>query len=328
MRKPGSSFVTPVLFTLLTFMPAFGAQWQASVGAQSPDKARQVLAFLPNELWIHAGDSVLWTVNADEIHTITFLKAGQPRPLFVGGCSYPPAPPQFTFGGASFDGSTCVSTPPMAAGQTFTITFPAVGNYKLVCLVHSDMNGTVHVLDPSVPLPHDQSYYDKKAAQDAQDLLADLNQMNQMNHQSDSANAVVTGGGKTLANGGGRNTISLMRFAHPEMMIHAGDTVEWTNVDPVTPHTITFGTEPPNLIPPSASVTVDADGALHATVSLTSDNVHSGLIGSAPQDRPFLPQSPTGVTRFRVTFPNPGVYPYVCSLHDDLGMAGRIIVLP
>jgi len=29
-----------------------------------------------------------------------------------------------------------------------------------------------------------------------------------------------------------------------------------------------------------------------------------------------------------VTFTGPGIYPYICVLHDELGMVGRIIVLP
>jgi plastocyanin len=31
---------------------------------------------------------------------------------------------------------------------------------------------------------------------------------------------------------------------------------------------------------------------------------------------------------FRVTFMNPGVYPYICAFHDQLGMKGEVIVLP
>ena len=56
------------------------AQWNATVGAQSYDLGRQGLAFLPNEIWIHAGDSITWTVTADEPHTVTFLTDGQIRP--------------------------------------------------------------------------------------------------------------------------------------------------------------------------------------------------------------------------------------------------------
>ena len=295
--------------------------WQVAAGAQSEDKARQVLAFLPNEIWIHAGDMVNWTVGADEIHTVTFLTVGQVRLPFSVGC------PGFSVGAASFDGSTCVSTPPMVSGQTFDVMFPSPGNFKLVCLVHPDMTAVVHVLDPSAPLPHDQSFYDKESADQARDLLAELDHA-PSHHHSGAPNGVVVGVGKTLANGGGHNTISLMRFVQPELVIHAGATVEWTNDDPSMPHTITFGTEPGNPIPPSSNVSPDAGGALHATINSTSDSVHSGFIVSAPQDQAFLPQTPLGFTRFRVTFTNPGVYPYICALHDDLGMKGIIIVLP
>ena len=108
----------------------------------------------------------------------------------------------------------------------------------------------------------------------------------------------------------------------------AGQTVEWNNHDPVTPHTVTFGTEPANILgPPSKSVTVDADGALHATISsLPADSVHSGLIVAPPQEligRNF----PLGVTRFR-TFTQVGTFPYICTLHDNLGMKGTVFVFP
>jgi plastocyanin len=56
--------------------------------------------------------------------------------------------------------------------------------------------------------------------------------------------------------------------------------------------------------------------------------VHSGFIAASPQDRVGLPQSALGVTRFRVNFTNPGVYPYICALHDQLGMKGKVVVLP
>lgn len=320
MKRPGS-YLAGIFLALLMALPAFGAQWNASVGAQSKDKGRQALAFLPNEIWIHAGDSIAWTFNVDEIHTVTFLTEGQVRPPFPVGC------PGFSAPGASFDGSTCVTSPPFVSGQTFSVMFPTAGNFKLVCLVHEDMTGVVHVLDTSVPLPHEQSFYDKEAAREAQDLLAAPDLVS-AHHHDRSANAVAVGVGKVVANGGGHDTVSLMRFVEPELVIRAGATIEWTNFDPITPHTITFGEEPQNPIPPSGNVTVDADGALHATISSTSDSVHSGFIMSAPQERIGLPQAPLGTTRFRVTFTKGGIYPYICALHDDLGMKGRIVVLP
>src|SRR5438094_6824087 len=56
------------------------AQVQVKSGAQSADKRNQALTFLPNELWVHTGDSVMWTFPTDEIHTVTFLRPAQNRP--------------------------------------------------------------------------------------------------------------------------------------------------------------------------------------------------------------------------------------------------------
>jgi plastocyanin len=69
-----------LIATLVVLPQLLSAQWNATVGAQSHDLGRQGLAFLPNEIWIHAGDSITWTVTADEPHTVTFLTDGQIRP--------------------------------------------------------------------------------------------------------------------------------------------------------------------------------------------------------------------------------------------------------
>jgi plastocyanin len=308
------------VFLLLTLTTIAQAQWKATLGAQSHSMGHQALAFLPNELWIHTGDSVTWTSNVDEIHTVSFLTVGQVRLPFQVGC------PGFTSTGfGTFDGSTCITTPPLVKGQTFTVNFPVAGNFKLVCLVHQNMTGVVHVVDWSQPLPHEQSFYDLQGAAEGNALLSD----DLHNHQAavrPGRSSVTVGIGEVVANGGGTQTLSVMRFMEPTKVIHAGETVEWTNLDPVTPHTITFGVEPSNPVPP-VNATLDPDGALHGTITSNADSVHSGLIMAAPQDELFLATPPLSVTRFRVTFPHPGVFPYICALHDGLGMKGEVIVL-
>ena len=67
----------------------------------------------------------------------------------------------------------------------------------------------------------------------------------------------------------------------------------------------------------------DRDGRLRGTRKPAS----TGFIQAAPQDRTNLPQAALGVTRFRVTFTRPGVFNYICALHDELGMVGKVIVL-
>jgi plastocyanin len=270
----------------------FGTQWHATVGAQSRDKGRQALAFFAKRDLDSRRRQHCMDFNADDIHTVTFLTDGQVRPPFPVGC------PGFSPSGASFDGSTCVTSPPFITGQTFIVNFPTAGNYKLVCLVHEDMTATIHVLDTSVKLPHEQSFYDREAAREAQDLLSAPDLLSRHTHDK-SANAVAVGIGQILANGGGHETVSLMRFVEPEQVIHAEATVEWTNFDPITPHTITFGEEPAgDPAPPSGNVTIDIDGALHGTISSTSDNVHSGFIISAPQERIGYRKPPWGRPSF------------------------------
>jgi plastocyanin len=313
----------------LALLPqAARAQWHAAVGAQSTTMGRQALAFLPNEMWIHEGDTVTWKFEAGEIHTVTFLAtspAAQTRPAFVVGC------PGFSSDPVSFDGSACVSTPPLVKGASFTVTFPAVGKFKLVCLVHPDMTGVVHVLELSKPLPHFQDFYDNEAEAQARALLSDADRDEGENValQHSGEHQVIAGAGEITTNPGGASTLSIVRFIGHTTVIHAGQTVEWGSDDPEDPHTITFGAEPAgDPFPPSSNVTVDADGARHAIINSTADSVHSGFIFAAPQERTGLAQSPLGPTRFRITFTRPGTYPYICALHDNLGMKGEIIVLP
>ncbi len=56
-----------LLLAVLILPQVVQAQWNATVGAQSNDKGDQALAFLPNEIWIHAADRITWTFDADDI---------------------------------------------------------------------------------------------------------------------------------------------------------------------------------------------------------------------------------------------------------------------
>ena len=60
---------------------------------------------------------------------------------------------------------------------------------------------------------------------------------------------MAAGTGAIVATGGGSDTLSIVRFMHPDKIVHVRETVERTNDDPITPHTITFGTEPADPMP-------------------------------------------------------------------------------
>jgi plastocyanin len=344
---------------LLTFPSAASAQqtWHVRAGAESKDQALQADAFLPNEIWIYAGDSIQFTFpDKNEIHTATLLQAGQVRPLFAGPPTAPPPVGCDTVDsedasqpdGSSYDGVgnspylACVNSGPLNHGATYTVNFPMPGNYKLVCLVHADMNAVIHVLQSSAPtdpfysasLPYQQSDYDRQARDEARDLLNDTDTSGDLlkdhghaeHRDSRHSENVVLMTGEMKATPGGRQYLAIVRFLPGIIKIHAGETVEWVNADPTEPHTVTFGAEPPD---PTMVVnaTPGSDGALEATINSPADNVSSGFLQAAPQDRPFLEQSAPGITRLRIKFTKPGIYPYYCGLHDVDGMLGKVIVV-
>ena len=340
---------TPLSFTFASLILAAGAlsgqaaQWHATVGTENGTRERQLLSFLPNELWIQTGDSIRWTFPTHERHTVTFLTASQTRPALFGptfeteiGC------PGTTPDGAAFDGSTCVhsgirqlddDTTTTVNAPSYSVTFPSAGNFKFVCLAHADMTGMVHVLNASETLPHDQNFYDRQAANEQKTLFADAAQMRAAGAPTDEgripSNAVAAGIGRIVTlNGAGSRTISLMRFFRPTIQVRVGDTVEWTSLDPSINHTVTFGIEPVDPRPVSANVTTTSDGARQAVISSTSDSVNSGYLTPTPQDRSGLAPATPNVTRFRVIFMTPGTFTYICAIHDTLGMKGTVIVQP
>ena len=318
-----------LLIALLVPYSALANTWQLQVGAESDDGANQALAFLPNEIWIHAGDSVRWAFPTQERHTLTFLTPGQVRPPLFGptwgvevGC------PGTTPDGSSFDGSACVHSGILIADPvppTYTVQFPSAGNFKFVCLAHADMTGVVHVLDVSEPLPFDQAFYDEQVEKEQGLLLAKASRLKGRGTPGDVAAGI---GEIVTTTGAGSQTASLMRFGRGTIVVGVGDTVEWTSLDPSINHTVTFGTEPADPRPPSANVLPTSDGARQAVIGSPTDNVNSGFLSPAPQDRAKLPQSPPGVTRLRVTFTAPGTFNYICAVHDQLGMKGTVIVHP
>jgi plastocyanin len=349
MKQLSKGISNPVtLFTIAAILIAGAAtgtlqaeEWNSLVGAESLDRGSQALAFLPNELWVHAGDSIRWSFPTHERHTLTFLKPGQTRPPGFGPVfGVPVGCPGLTPDGSSFDGSACVTSgvlqvPDQSTGpvQTYSVTFPSAGNFKFVCLIHADMTGVVHVLDVSQTLPHDHDFYDRQAQSMEDRLFADASSLRgRGTHAYDEnpgqSNVVAAGVGEIVTSTGvGSQTASLMRFLTATINVHVGDTVEWSNLDPSINHTVTFGIEPADPRPP-LNVALSSDGARQAVITSPTDNVNSGFLTPTPQDRAGLAQASPNVTRFRVTFTSPGTFNYICAVHDQLGMKGTVIVHP
>ncbi len=349
---------------------AKAATYTAKAGAETPDESVQANGFFPNELWILEGDSITWTfVPKNEIHTVTFLTQPPGGAEQIRPSAPPPAGPPFAVQGvnctvaaaSNYNGSVCTSTQTgLTAPATFTVKFPTAGNYKLVCLVHTDMTGTVHVLSnnkANAALLHTQQFYDQQAQQEANTILLDNDLLQFGQLFLPQQNAVTAGIGKIVATGGGTQYGAVDRFLKGIIFIHQGESVTWTNLDPTEPHTVTFGTEPAGFVPPiPAGLSAPAaDGSLTATIKCSpapakscdadyepeSDTaqlynssvfVNSGFLQAQAPDRTAPAsgdtQLPPGTTRITITFSQPGNYYYHCALHDVDGMLGEVVVLP
>jgi plastocyanin len=323
-RLFGWLVVGALVAVALVPMPALAAPatWYVKVGAQTADKGVQANGFFNNKLTVDAGDTVTWNWAADEIHTVTFLSGAPEPPLFavIGGQLVPNLAYVGPSGGPDYNGAGIANSGVFGfpgVPTAFSLRFTTPGTYSYVCLLHAGMAGTVTVNPADTPYPASQADYDRAS----QALEAQLFGQGRSLFGQDQAAAAPTG----VTAGDGRvvnradSTLAVLRFVPDQRVVHVGQTVTWTNLDPQTPHTVTFGTEPPGgpfgAYPPSSNVT---DG--HATINSPTDSVNSGFIAKDPL---FQVKN-----TFSATFSAPGTYPYICALHDDAGMTGSIVVLP
>lgn len=390
-------------------LSSFGqvGSWTVKVGSQVPDclvgapsdnklaedcQSHQALAFIPNEIWIHQNDNITWTQATEENHTVTFVYEPQPTPLGVPpypaaqqrpsnavGCSVyggVVSPNNSAYDPSGAQGLKCVNSGVLPSyGSMFTVSFPAQGNFKFTCLIHASMNGTVHVLDASATLPYSQTAYDKLGEAQVENLTQKVIPDSLSKY---GPNPRVFTVGKIVGTGGGWQYGSVFRFVDASgniitkdepLLVHKGQTVEFTDIDPAEPHTITFGCPTddstcPIFVGSGGFVNVNdngaqplgtaADGGRFAVMNPPfhpadegdrsmgdKSEINSGLLIPQAQDRaagtsplsgipgtsvPLAQVSPTFV-HFRVTFNAPGMYRFICELHDQLGMIGWVNVV-
>jgi plastocyanin len=313
--------------------------WKVAVGAQSNDPNpnspptvahfNQANFFFTRKITIDEGDTVTWNSQAGEIHTVTFLGPVPPVPgvpLFV---PVPPGPPNVTgimangmavapTPNKSYDGSAFTNSGLMALDSPFPtsyqLSFPKAGTYDYLCLVHSEMKATVVVQPKGTPTPRTQASYDTEASIARAIGLIQAQVVGARGFAAAAApNKVTAGIGQLFTNLG---SVAVLRFEPDRRVIRAGQTVTWTNLDPETPHTVTFGVEPSPGDPFGNFLPKGEDTPGHATISSTSQSAHSGFI-----------IGPGAPGTFAATFTQPGTYSYICALHDDLGMKGTITVI-
>jgi len=277
--------------------------WHVRVGAETPDMAVSAMRFLPTDVWVDVGDTVHWTANSAEPHTVTFLAPGTSLPEFN-----PFDPSQTsrqggsTYNGTAYTSSGIVATQPIFIFNpvaSYDLTFTTVGDFTYYCLLHGQMmTGTVHVSPAGTAYPYTQQDYDRVGNQQAAAALFNGREAYRQARQTHA-----TTGSEVLVGIDGEG-FGVSRFVRDHVVVHLGDTVSFM-AGPGAPHTVTFGQEPPGLaiLAPSGDPTHYSGG-----------DVNSGVLA------PGVP--------FNVTFTAVGTFHYICAIHDDMGMVGDVVVEP
>jgi plastocyanin len=280
-------------------------------------------AYLPGDVTILVGDSVKWTIESDEPHSVTFGSgpAGTPPDEWPGTGltgTVPPPPGTANLTG-TYAGTGFLNTGLLFKGSTATVQFSAAGSLPYICVIHPGMAGVVNVVASGTPTT--QAEADTKAQQTrdalngavagvqaaAEAAVTETERPNGTSLWSIFTSAIGPVGPQP---GGGTGYLELLRFIPQSLEIEEGDTVKWTSP---SVHTVTFLAEgaPPTSVdpfttPPTGDNTYDGE-TLH----------HSGLLG--------IP-APGAPNTYELTFPDPGTFPYICALHIFLGQTGQIQV--
>lgn len=305
---PGSRAAAPSVF-------------HVTLGTASPDMALMGMAFYPNALTIHPGDVVSFANYLIEPHTVTL---GLTAPVTDPLAFFPPinsAP-----GAAVFTNTGLVSSgflfPGGPFGNTYNVTFDvAPGTYVVQCALHPLMSSTITVVPAAQALPKTDAQYQAMAHAR---MVVDIAHARSIAVASALAAAKASdlgGTGIEVAVGGGDGVSTVMRFSPSNLTVHVGDTVTFVNRDPFTPHTVTFGQEPPG-----------GDAGLVAPFHRAFDpqlqwGVPTPYDGTSDLSSGFLLSIFPWGTTFAVTFTAAGTYHYICGLHDQMGMTGTVNVV-
>ena len=278
-----------------------------------------------------------------------------------------PVGPPVEFGVSS---AVLVNPPPggVQGNTSFTVTVdPAapLGPYFFTSLVDGPtMSGWIEIVAPDQPV-QPASELAAAARRQYEADLAWLAGHDRVANPPEASNPDSTKTWQVAAGGGSPDNprLSVNEFSLAPKVVHAGDTVTWTNRSPgAVAHTVsgfapTADAIPQDLSPYQPACTTSTGelqlppaGSFPPDVWNTcpgaeANNLTASSQPSAPSGDPYtdggrtsgilLPQeyldSPIGAglpfaSSYSVTFPNTGTYAYECVIHP--GMGGTVVVVP
>jgi plastocyanin len=157
--------------------------WHVLVGGQSEDQAIQAEGYYPRVITIDAGDTVVWTLNTAELHSVTFTGTCGDISC-VPPCVFVVNPDISPCGPTSYDGVSAIASSGrmVAAGYnwnssyphgdtTYSLTFTNAGVNVYFDLSVSGMRGVVIVNPAGTPYPFTQTQYSEQARDQLQSDL-------------------------------------------------------------------------------------------------------------------------------------------------------------
>ncbi|SEN55817.1 plastocyanin/azurin family copper-binding protein [Paenibacillus sp. OV219] len=305
--------MTALFFTgvsVLAEAPADGPQtWSVAVGNGNDAAGASIDMFFPGTTYVHEGDTVAFSNGGNYPHTVTFLgdkTIGEVMSDPNFNLAAPTAPSgevyngQFLSSGFLFPG----------APGTYNITFTNSGAYVYLCLIHSNMKGTIVVLPKGTAIP---SKEEQSATAHQEEAVL------QVEASAEPHDAVYTANkdGSLTYNvelGTPSASMNVMRMVPDVVVVSEGDSVTWTNVNPYEPHMVTFN-KPDN-------VDVVGDQGVNPA--------YMGPVGSAIFDGKGIRHSGMMMQNqtYTLKFTKTGTYVYECYMHSFMMMKGTVIVVP
>ncbi len=304
--------------------------------------AMDIEMFMPAETRIRQGDTIEWTAQGFEGHSITFGTSQQIKDVFAEYLKPDPDNPAQkifnpaaslhsatgdTFAGdGTYTNSGFIGVP---AEATYKLTFTRPGLYEYLCLVHPfTMLGTVSVGASDAKVDAPEAVAARGQADLARYIAAEERKLEEASAEQRSSPSVGESSVHRVAVGLTTPYGQIATYVKPVLDIKAGDTVIFASDDRDFHNVVFKGSKD---LPPGVGLKPDPAGRGGFILALSNDSA----VGVDPppggfDDKTFLSSGSMGVTQSRLTwtlrFDKPGAYIYNCTIHVLAGMAGVINV--
>jgi len=287
------------------------------VRAGDGETGYSVNTFLPQSVYVRAGDTLTWEFRWDEPHSVTFVE--------IQGNPEEPTNPDdavVDYDGSGFVNSGLVFGP---NGPEFSVKFANEGTYDYFCFIHPFMTGKVYVQGAGIGEQDNQASIDARGDAVYGSSIAELKAAAGAAAAKPVAISSKAGGGKkyTLMISSANDILSgdVMQFFPGTLNVGINDEVEFvSNVH--TPHDVAFlpaGFDPSAPPPPALADWDPFASGIGYSAGVKVDG--SKFIASPMLGLEF----PDGV-KASFTMSKAGSYTFACMLHSSQGMTGKINV--